>query len=292
MNVPRFIRSAAFSVGLLLVTIAFTGCIEWDHQVVRYRYDHKTDTLLIFQDYRGIYGADKKEQLSDNEKEQIKSVLEGQRTFFFANWIFEISRESLRDSMAEMRDRSGDTVAEDDARLAILAAMEIFEPSFTIKNGDFYHDQEGRLSAVQSVSIRNVSKILPLVNEAIRAAYKAEARKKVDNVEAQLSWNRVADGKWTFIRFVGNQVQLKLPGNLFEEDVDLKDLKNSGVQIGLVDSGVTATMGRPDDKFTTVAHDPFEKTYGDNLLKHLQGKVKIRKTLDVEKQAKNFLLKK
>ncbi|MBG87739.1 MAG: hypothetical protein CMO80_12660 [Verrucomicrobiales bacterium] len=93
------IMSPILSRKLSLLAIALpmlAGCIEWDHQEVRYRYDAKADRLRIFQNYEGIYGADKKDSLSSSERSQLKSVLAGGRTFFFANWIVEINLPEVK----------------------------------------------------------------------------------------------------------------------------------------------------------------------------------------------------
>src|SRR5262245_49230124 len=72
-----------------------TGCLEFEQQTLTYRYDAKTDTLRIFQSYQGIFGADGNDGLSKDELEQLNSVLTGQRTFFFSNWVWEFNRDAL-----------------------------------------------------------------------------------------------------------------------------------------------------------------------------------------------------
>ena len=54
-----------------------------------------TDTLVIWQHYEGIYGEDNEHGLSETEREQLHSVVNGERTFFFANWIFEYNAQSI-----------------------------------------------------------------------------------------------------------------------------------------------------------------------------------------------------
>ena len=87
--------------GLLLLACAISGCVEFQEQTMSYRYDKAADELRIFQDYRGIFGggdgADSLPgtELSAREQGELESVLEGQHTFFFANWIFEYDREAM-----------------------------------------------------------------------------------------------------------------------------------------------------------------------------------------------------
>src|SRR5919198_2743031 len=85
----------------LLPLALLTGCLEFGKQTMSYHYDKATDTLRIFQDYHGIFGEDAKgkpgEGLSAEEQEQLESVLKGQRTFFFSNWIFEYNRQQIEE---------------------------------------------------------------------------------------------------------------------------------------------------------------------------------------------------
>ena len=88
----------------LLPMLWLTGCLEFEDQTLTYRYDAGTDTLRIFQDYHGIFGADDAAKVTPAEEEQLDSVLKGQRTFFFANWILEYNREQLREFLGQLKD--------------------------------------------------------------------------------------------------------------------------------------------------------------------------------------------
>ncbi len=95
-------KTTLLRIGLLLLACAISGCVEFQEQTMSYRYDKAADELRIFQDYRGIFGggdgADSTPgtELSGREQGELASVLEGQRTFFFANWIFEYDREAMQ----------------------------------------------------------------------------------------------------------------------------------------------------------------------------------------------------
>jgi len=60
---------------VLLPILWLTGCLEFEDQTLTYRYDASTDTLRIFQDYHGIFGADDTAKVTDAEMEQLDSVL-------------------------------------------------------------------------------------------------------------------------------------------------------------------------------------------------------------------------
>ena len=56
--------------------------MDFEKQTMVYRHYPKADTLVIWQQYEGIYGDDGFEGLSLEEIDQLHSVLEGERTFF------------------------------------------------------------------------------------------------------------------------------------------------------------------------------------------------------------------
>src|SRR5256885_3355843 len=63
---PRILRLLA-----LLPMLWLTGCLEFEDQTLTYRYDARTDTLRIFQDYHGIFGADDTSKMTAEEEEQL-----------------------------------------------------------------------------------------------------------------------------------------------------------------------------------------------------------------------------
>lgn len=292
------IRSAGMltAVALMLLT---AGCIEFERQVMSYRYDQKADTLLIFQDYQGIYGADNSSKLTDIEVEQIQSVLKGGRTFFFANWIFEINLPALRDAIADLPDKSGETVAEDELNRVALEVAKLFQANCSIENGDLYRDGEGRLCGVQRIRITNVTKLIPRVSELLKAYYKVEAGKALDDVELQHALNLVNFPDWGFIRLDGNRIQFRFPMSAAEFQSTFKKtaeqvayfnkVRAAGIDLQHAGGILMTTLGRKDDRVTTIALSPFTKSYRDNLRKHLPGKVKILNSFDAENAAREFL---
>lgn len=294
MSRSRFNSYSVLRAMLLLTSLAFCGCIEWDRQILRYQHDPQADTLHIFQEYRGIYGADLPDKISESEKTQIQSVIDSERTFFFANWIFEVSRNPLRSRMEKLRNRA----ASSQRAQTQAALLEAFDPSYRIRNVDFYLDQQGRLCGLQTVAVTNVSKLIALANKAMFAAYKDTAEKNPDSKEAQANFAKVADGKWTFVDFKGNQLRVQYPlgRSVYETDymgtpqqkASLARMKRAGIQLSYRDGVYRIVLGEPEDRVTTVSHDPYEKSYRKNLHEHLRDRVDIRKSLNPAKLAREF----
>jgi len=287
---------------LAVCTLLFVGlgCIEFERQVMTYRYDRASDSLLIFQDYQGIYGGDNPAKLAGIEASQFQSVLSGGRTFFFANWIFEINLKTLRDLIVDLPDKPSDTVAEDEFNLASLAAAKIFAANCKIENGNLYLNKQGRLSGTQQVKISNLREILPALEEVLKAYFKAEAGKALADHDRQAAVDTMSRAGWKFIELTGNRIILRLPMSEAEylssfnkgtEQEFFRKLKAAGISVRHSKGILTVSMGREADDVTRISFSPFTKGYRNNLLKHLHAKdtMEIRKSFNSDQAARKFL---
>ena len=149
MTVPsRMLRLFALLPMLLLI-----GCLEFEDQTLSYRYDSGTDTLRIFQDYHGIFGADDTAKVTDAEMEQLDSVLKGQRTFFFANWILEYNREQLRELLEQLKDpqKRKEMKLSEPASAGYEKLLTLALDNVRVENNGFYFDEIGRASCRERV---------------------------------------------------------------------------------------------------------------------------------------------
>ena len=158
-----------FLAGALLF---WAGCLDFEKQTLTYRHYPKADTLVIWQQFEGIYGRNDAERLTGEEIRQLESVLAGRRTFFFSNWITEYNMDAMAESEASLKQKIAKGEFDEDPELVRrqLELVQLVRKNVTIQNGKFYLNAQGRLAATQSVTIRNVSKILALSNELIRVA--------------------------------------------------------------------------------------------------------------------------
>jgi hypothetical protein len=165
---------------LLALPAFLTSCITFTGQTLTFRHDPKADRLYIFQNYLGIYGdkGGDGENLSKEEIRQIESVINGQRTFFFSNWLTELNIDALKKSVREMEAPSAPatragaapkTPTEADWDRRTLALTKRLIEDVSIRNGEFYF-HEGYLCGYQCVTINNLSKVLHAANGAISAS--------------------------------------------------------------------------------------------------------------------------
>ncbi len=203
LNTAFLCRTIAWPTMVFALLLGAASCIEFEHQEAVYSYDRDTDTLRIFQVYRGIFGASN-DTLTDQQIQQLTSVMEGGRTFFFANWLFEINLPSIREALG--REPRQDTAVE----LAWRRVGSSLLDSTTIENGPFFRDREGRLSAWQKVEIRNFSRLLETVNAALNAAVLDDSPPESPYVDLAKARTMARDNH-TWIEMQGNMFQINLP---------------------------------------------------------------------------------
>ena len=134
-----------------------------------YEHDAKADTLLIHQIYHGLYGADDATQLSATERTQLDSVMKGQRTFFFANWIFELNVEGFKEDLGRATEPKTNSL-EEAHRRAETNLLALLVANVRVENGKFYLNDKDQPCGQQRVTIRNVSKVLAAGNALMRRA--------------------------------------------------------------------------------------------------------------------------
>ncbi len=288
------------AIVLLGIAVSQTACIEFNRQTMAYRHDVKTDTLYIFQDYRGIYGADKKETLSKNEITQIESVINSERTFFFANWILEFNRDQLRNWLEKTPDPPLTKDSERAAHRQFVELLRLLLDNVKVENGSFYLDNAEQLAGTQRVTVKNFSRIVKAANGTLRAVLLAQVESDSINVDKVKLYRAAVTNRLEFIRIDGNRISFDfpLPRSIYESDFE-KDENNrefaekfrkAGGSLGHRDDTLEYRMGKPGEKITRLTMNVHNRPYSPNALEHLQGKHKILPRFDVAKALESFLL--
>ena len=289
----------------LSVLLLLCGCLEFEEQSLAYRYDEKADTLYIFQEYRGIFGGERKEGLSGDEVEQLSSVLATERTFFFANWIFEYNRTSLLETQKELKGPAAadDTSMTPEERKQVLGLVDLVLANVKVENGPLYHDANQHLCGIQKVTIKKASEIIRSANLVMPMALKSLA-KDDDQKENRAALLKAAEKRKEFIRLEKNVLSVVWPVN--QKDFDkafgpapeplkmVEAFKKSGGKATFKDEEMTLTLGRPEDKVTVLTMpvakaDTDFKGYLPNAVPDVKKKTVILEKFDVEAARKEFL---
>ena len=191
-----------FRLGLwCLLLLCLSGCIEFEDEVVQWRYLPDKDVLLVTLRYEGIYGGDAKRdgkgkgkkkpaaaELDDKEIGQLDAVMKRSRAFFFSNWIFEFNRGQLEEFLKEQGEETGLT----EVRLTQLLLKEV-----QVRNIGFFLDGRGRLSGAQTLRVGNVSGLLGLTNELVTEKLLESVAKSEDGGRRKSSSSWDSATAWT-----------------------------------------------------------------------------------------------
>ncbi len=289
--------------GLLTIwcVLLLTGCLDYEQQTLTYRYDLKSDTLRIFQVYQGIFGEDQPEGLSDKELDQLQSVLSGQRTFFFANWIWEYDREEVRKGLDNLNkpDSQPDATLDPAARSRRETFLNLLLDNAHLENGAFYLDDQGKLCAVQSVTVSHFSKLVAAGNGQIRDLFKVEANGEKVTVEEHTLYLKYAGQQRPYITINGNQVRFRLPitRTAFEKSYgpdssaakQLEEFRQQGGKVAFANNEMKWSVGTPSDQVTTLTLPVSTKPYVANALDAVKSRAVIHGKMDVAATAKVFV---
>ena len=281
----------------LAFAVALTGCIEFERQTVTYEHDAKADTLHIHQTYHGIDGADDVTQLSEKEREQLADVMKGQRTFFFANWIFELNVGSFKAQLTEAAVPKTNSL-EEAQRRAVTNLLTLLIANVRVENGKFFLNDKGQPCGTQRVTLRNASKLLAAGNEFIRKGLEVEMKGKPTAAERELI-NASLARPGPFLTLAGEQLRFRWPfpkaefDKIGSDDAKLKhfvaEFVRQGGEMSADQGEIHLRFGRPDSTRETVTLPMIGKDYQANAIGHIRDTYGFAKDFDPKKDMEGFL---
>jgi hypothetical protein len=293
---PRILR-----LFVLLPMLWLTGCLEFEDQTLTYRYDPGTDTLRIFQDYHGIFGADDTSRVTEAEVEQLDSVLKGQRTFFFANWILEYNREQLRERLEELKDpqKRKEMKLPEAASARLEKLLTLWVDNVRVENDGFYFDAKGRLCGSQKVTVTQVTKLISAGNDALSELIKAGAGKQETSAEDKAILLKAEAGPGNFIQLQGSALTVRVPmtPREFAKMMDpgssdarlLTEFRRQGGRITTTNDLVTFSLGAPTNAVTALTLPMAKQPYVPNAVDAVRKRAGIREKFDPTSAARAFL---
>ena len=267
------------------------GCLDFEKQTMVYRHYPKGDTLVIWQQYEGIYGENDPEGLSPQEIDQLDSVVKGQRTFFFNNWIAEYNAQQLEEDVAQLRNdlRTEDWTEEKKAfTRQSIALCELIKKNIRIRNGPFYLNPEGKLSATQEVTVTQVSRIVAAANQLILAGLQQE----VDSDSLDQSdpgylplVDKAVETKLQVIQLQGQRLQVRWPltAGLFQNENSqegVKQFQRLGGRVTFKDNLMTVEMGKLLGEDAKLAGALPEKKFKSNAVAHVRQRYEVKAQYD------------
>ena len=276
---------------ITLVCFSFSSCIEFEREKIAYVHDEEKDELRVTLTYEGIFGNLDKGQnsqhgpddittadsLNQQQIEQLESVLEQKRAFFFSNWIFEYSASSSAKMLEKIIKENGQGKFGEPEKKLIKLLLDNIE----VQNIGFYKNNAEQLCGAQTLRISNISVIIPLANQVIGRQMKAhiqemreEREEKVPNsfttetidlIESKVEQN------FPFIQVKGNLITLTLimtePDQKRITNSTVKDLPD-GARIAFEDEALLIEIGGKQDQVGELSKNCFEGYY-DNAKNYL-----------------------
>ena len=277
---------------ITLVCFSFSSCIEFEREKIAYVHDEEKDELRVTLTYEGIFGNLEKGQnsqhgpddittadsLNKQQIEQLESVLEQKRAFFFSNWIFEYSASSSAKMLEKIIKENGQGKFGEAEKKLIKSLLDNIE----VQNIGFYKNNAEQLCGAQTLRISNISVIIPLANQVIGRQMKAhiqemreEREEKVPNsfttetidlIESKVEQN------FPFIQVKGNLITLTLimtePDQKRITNSTVKDLPD-GARIAFEDEALLIEIGGKQDQVGELSKNCFEGYY-DNAKNYLE----------------------
>ena len=170
---------------ITLACFSFSSCIEFEREKIAYVHYEEKDELRVTLRYEGIFGnLDKgknsqngpydittKDTLNQKQIEQLESVLEKKRAFFFSNWIFEYNQNTLKEILKNEEEElaTASKVLGKPEKELIKALLDEID----VENVGFYVDAKGRLCGAQTLRLSNASKVIILANKVLGRQLKA-----------------------------------------------------------------------------------------------------------------------
>ena len=291
---------------LLVLPGLLAGCLEFEQQTMSYRYDNVTDTLRIFQDYHGIFGADAKgkagEGLSAEEQEQLESVLKGQRTFFFSNWIEEYNREQFEQQLQELKipEKRAELKLSETGLASLEKLLKLMRENVRVENGPFYLDGGKKLCGVQYVTVTRCSALIAAVNEFAPYFVKTQATEENRSEQDKAVALKFAGHLSPVVQLDGNALTVRWPmtrggydqdyGPSAKDAAKLAEARQAGLSFSFEEDTVIWKLGKPADAITRLTLSFSTNPYVPNLVGPAGKQHSIRETFDARAAANDFLL--
>ena len=284
-------------LAIVTTSLVFSSCIEFERQEISYIHDDDKDELRLTLVYDGIFGSLKegfeskkkdakdlphKDRLNRKQIKQVESVLEQNRAFFFTNWIFEYSPNTLPKMLQELFQRNPNGIfakPEQDLIEALLKNVEV-------ENIGFFKDEAGKLCGAQTMRISNLSKVIPLINTVIRRQMLAhlpelqqEVTKQTKGAYTQgtvdLITQKLKD-EYSFLQIDGNRITFQMIMNLIDQGNFTKEGKRAeelptGTRFANRDDHLLLEIGEKSAEFVTLEKKCFDG-YVPNALNHVEQK--------------------
>jgi len=282
-----------------LAFFLFTACLDFEKQTMTACYYPKVDTMVILQNYEGIFGDDLENGLSEEELEQLNSVLNGRKTFFFDNFGSVYDVDQFKEFIVEMKAELAKGNAELDGAIVErrIELIKLLLANVKVDTGPFYLKKNDRLCAMQRVTIRNVKKVIKATNISLRDLILSEPNDgDLDDASWVLLRKAVTRGE-DLLLIKDNQLQIQIPmtakgyRQLFfaKDDPIGAELAKLGVHLAHAGQVATVAIGKLGAPRMVLSGSKKEKNkYVPNMVGEIRARSGIEKDFSLAKYTNEF----
>jgi hypothetical protein len=268
-----------------------SGCLGFSAQSITYSHDAASDTLRVYEQYIGIQGEaeDDPPELTAAEENELLSAWFGEATFLLDPWI-DISLDDLRERYRDATptaDAISPAMRSSRRRLAELAASNV-----RIQNGPFFLDRQGRLCAIQRITVTKVAAIVDAFNEMARLESQDESCDDTRPAAARERAARAAASPLPALALTGNRITVRYPAAADEFDevaskTTLGRVLSGGGMARVIDGIAVVTFGSLGSERETLEVTLFP-TYRPNAVAFVRGRFGLAERFDPADDAARF----
>ena len=294
-------------LALIFLSLLICACIEFKMQQMYWSHDESKDELTIVNIFDDIYAGEaipdsqtnSNVEISAKEIEQLKSVFEQKRAFFFNNWISQYNSFQLAKHLEELKSK---TAAEKDfSHHDQLQLCQLLHKSVAVQQGDFYLNEKGQLCGWQKITVGNVKEILKLGTDLLVTMFKEDIRQKkeylqgvtLEDIETKISIN-IKKNQLMLCLPIPYKDYMKARRKLVDKSATdihpfLYQLLQQDFHVNYKDGALEIIAGKPGEKVNSIViRDLFKGESNKALIKHVKTNYSLKENLDVNELLKSI----
>jgi hypothetical protein len=232
----------------------------------------------------------------------LGSVLKGQRTFFFSNWIFEYNREQFEQTWQELKipEKRAELKLPEAGLASLEKLLKLVRENVRVENGPFYLDAGKKLGGVQYVTVTRCSAVIAAVNEFAPYFIRTQAMEENRSEHDKAAALKFAGHPAPVVQIDGNALTFRWPmsresydedfGPSAKEAAKLAEARQAGLNFSFEDDVATWKLGKSADTITRLTLSFSTNPYVPNLVGPAGKQHTLRETFDAKAAADDFLL--
>ena len=262
--------------GFLIIGLMLQGCVKFEQQTTVYRHDTERDQLRMLVIYEGIFGRD------EGDSDGLRSALLRPRAIILGGWFFQYDRDEWVRNLERLKYEKGTIPHE--AFTAHRRLSELMLKNVQVANGNFYLNDEGKLSGYQQLTISDVSVLVAAFNEWMNVALRQGELDAADVSWGTSQWSQdlirnAADSDHEWLVLYEGELRLRWPMARTDYEALSLELAGDPAWHAFTAGGLRGTyadglfelaVGRPWPSRTSITAPGTEDPYVPNFMPFIE----------------------